>query len=157
MPSAYLSDKKCKRLLKSAVYGRLAVCCPDGHPYIIPVNYVLFEENIYIHTGFHGKKLDCIRTHPKVCFEISSAGKLYSGSRARDFSMRYWSVLVFGKAQEIHDIQRKFEIMTAFMEKYAAGSTFEALELEDMQDVNAIEISIEKISGKVGFDQKRGE
>lgn len=157
MASAQLSEKKSKRLLKSAVYGRLAVCCSDGQPYVIPVNYVLFEEKIYIHTGFHGKKINCIRSNPKVCFEISSAGKLYSGSSARDFSMRYWCVLVFGQAQEIQDIGRKFEIMGAFMEKYAAGLTFEALEIKDMQDVNVIEINIEKISGKVGFDPSRGE
>ena len=157
MPSAHLSEKKCKRLLKSAVYGRLAVCCPDGHPYIIPVNYVFFEGNIYIHTGFHGKKIDCIRSNPKVCFEISSAGKLYTGSRARDFSMRYWCVLAFGQVLEIQDFDRKFEIMNAFMEKYAAELTYEALDLKDMRDVNIIEINIEKISGKVGFDPRRGE
>lgn len=157
MPSARISEKKCKRLLESAVYGRLAVCCPDSQPYIVPVNYVLFEEKIYIHTGFQGKKIDCIRSNQKVCFEVSSAGKLYSGSRAKDFSMRYWCVLVFGKAREIHDLNRKFEIMTVFMEKYAAGLTFEALEIKDMQDVNIIEINIEEISGKVGFDPKRGD
>ena len=157
MPSAQLYEKKCKRLLKNAVYGRLAVCFPDSQPYIVPVNYVLFEEKIYIHTGFQGKKINCIRSNPKVCFEISSAGKLYAGPRARDFSMRYWCVLAFGQAQEIQDLSRKFEVMTAFMEKYAAGLTYEALDLKDMPEVNIIEISIDKISGKVGFDPKRGD
>lgn len=154
MPSAPLSKKKCMRLLKSAIYGRLAMCSPERQPYIIPVNYVLFEEKIYIHTGFRGRKIEYLRSNPKVCFEISSAGRLYAGSRARDFSMRYWSILVFGSVREVTDRSLKLDGMNALMEKYATGFTYKALELKDMQDVNVIEISIEKISGKVGFDPR---
>ncbi|MBN2244329.1 MAG: pyridoxamine 5'-phosphate oxidase family protein [Candidatus Aminicenantes bacterium] len=154
MPSAELSHKKCLRLLKSSVYGRLALCGSDQQPYITPVIYVLFENKIYIHTGFQGRKIDCLRSNPKICFEISSAGKLYAGPRAKDFSIRYWCVLVFGQAQELSDHSFKLNVMNLFMEKYAAGYNYEALDLNDMQDVNVIEVTMEKISGKVGFDPK---
>lgn len=152
MPVKVIEEAKCIHLLENAVYGRLATCGNDRQPYITPVNFILHDNKIYFHTGFQGRKLDNIAENKKVCLEISGSGKLYATPHARNFTMRYWSVLVFGKAVLVHDAAVKLEAMNLLMQKYAARHTYEPLSPEDMKIVNVIEISIDEMSGKASID-----
>lgn len=152
MPVKWLSKNKCMALLKNTVYGRLATCSQDGKPYITQLNYVLHDDKIYFHTGFKGRKLDNIKENDQICFEISAPGKMYATPHARNFTMRFWSVLVFGKAKEVKDTELKFKVMNLLMEKYAKGFEYEPLSREDMDIVNVVEISIDDISGKTSID-----
>lgn len=152
MPVKWLTREKCLRLLQKPVYGRLGTCGRGNQPYITPVNYVLYKERIYIHCAFTGRKLENLQHSSSVCFEVSSAGRLFPGPRARDFTMRFWSVLAFGHAKILDDPEFKLLIMQEFMRKYARNHSFRPLCREDMTDVNVLEISIEDISGKAGLD-----
>lgn len=154
MPVKWLSREKCLKLLDRASYGRLATCDQCCQPYITPINFVLIDEKIYFHGGFEGRKLDNIQANPKICFEISRHGKLYSAPHAKNFSMRYWSILVFGQAAQIADEQKKLLVMNKLMEKYAPGYEYVPLTFDDMKTCNLIEITIDEISGKVGVDPK---
>ena len=107
MPVVWLSKEKCENMLPFQAYGRLATAGADNVPYITPVNYVYEENSVFIHTKFTGRKLENIRHNPNVCFEISSRGNLYVSEKACGFSMRYWSILVTGRAEEITDISIK--------------------------------------------------
>lgn len=157
MPVRWMSKEKCFKLLKKAVYGRLATCDNDYQPYITPVNFVLNDEKIYFHCGFKGQKIRNIKSNSKVCFEVSRHGKLYAAPHAKNFSMRYWSILVFGQASQINDEKKKLFVMNELMEKYATGYEYAPLTLADMKTCNLIEISIDKITGKVSVDpEKRG-
>ena len=140
MPVRWMSKEKCFKLLKKAVYGRLATCDNDYQPYITPVNFVLNDEKIYFHCGFKGQKIRNIKSNSKVCFEVSRHGKL-----------------VFGQASQINDEKKKLFVMNELMEKYATGYEYAPLTLADMKTCNLIEISIDKITGKVSVDpEKRG-
>ena len=154
MPIKWLTQEKCLKLLDRAIYGRLATCDRYCQPYITPVNFALFDEKIYFHCGFEGRKIDNIRANPKVCFEISRHGKLYAAVNAKNFSMRYWSILVFGQAVQITDEQKKLLLMNKLMEKYASGYDYVPLTFDDMKSCNLIEISIDEICGKVSVDPK---
>lgn len=152
MPVEWLSRNKCVELLSQAVYGRLASCGDDEKPYITPVNFVLFDDKIYFHSGFRGRKLDNLQQNPRVCLEISEPGKIYAPPRARDFTMRFWSVLVFGKASVVEDRGLKLTVMNSLMEKYAHGYRYEPLTLADMDAVNVIAVTMDEISGKASVD-----
>ncbi len=154
MPTKWLTEEKSLRLLKGAVYGRLATCGDDHQPYITPVNFVLIEKRIYFHCGLAGRKIDNLKSNPRICFEVSRHGKLYAAPHAQNFSMRYWSVLVFGTAEQVNDPEKKLFVMNRLMEKYAANYAYVPLSLDDMKTCNLIEISIEKITGKVSVDPK---
>lgn len=154
MPTKWLTQEKSLRLIQSAVYGRLATCGDDNQPYITPVNFVLIEKKIYVHCGFEGRKIDNLKINSRVCFEVSRHGKLYAAPRAQNFSMRYWSVLVFGRATQVNDPSEKLVVMNQLMEKYAANYNYIPLTLDDMKSCNLVEISIEKITGKVSVDPK---
>jgi nitroimidazol reductase NimA-like FMN-containing flavoprotein (pyridoxamine 5'-phosphate oxidase superfamily) len=152
MPTKWLTQEKSLRLIQSAVYGRLATCGDDNQPYITPVNFVLIEKKIYFHCGFEGRKIDNLARNPAVCFEVSRNGKLYAAPLAQNFSMRFWSVLVFGRAIQVNDPGKKLVVMNQLMEKYAANHEYNPLTRDDMKSCNLIEISIEKITGKVSVD-----
>lgn len=154
MPTKWLTEEKSLRLLKSAVYGRLATCGRDHQPYITPVNFVVVENKIYFHCGFDGRKIENLKINPAVCFEVSRHGKLYPAPRALNFTMRYWSVLVFGRATQVNDPSEKLVVMNRLMEKYADNYNYIPLTLDDMKSCNLVEISIEKITGKVSVDPK---
>lgn len=154
MPVKWLSREKCLTLIERAIYGRLATCDKNCQPYITPINFTLLDEKIYFHCGFEGRKIENIQGNPKVCFEISRHGKLYAAVNAKDFSMRYWSILVFGQASRVVDEQKKLVVMNKLMEKYASGYEFVPLTFDDMKTCNLVEISIDEISGKVSVNPK---
>lgn len=152
MPVEWLSEDKCKKMLGPQVYGRLATSGKDNVPYITPVNYAYINDAIYIHCSFKGRKLDNIAHNPSVCFEISAPGNLYISEKACGFSMRYWSILVSGKAETVDRLEEKREALDAIMNKYASRFEYSDPTDEDLEKVNVIRISIETISGKMGID-----
>lgn len=152
MPTKWMSKEKCITLLSRAVYGRLATCGEDGQPYITPINFVIYNEKVYFHTGFKGRKIDNLSNNPKVCLEISGSGKMYATPHARNFTMRFWSILVFGKACEVKDKNLKLNVMNLLMEKHAKDYKYQPLSMDDMDIVNVIEISMDEITGKVSVD-----
>jgi nitroimidazol reductase NimA-like FMN-containing flavoprotein (pyridoxamine 5'-phosphate oxidase superfamily) len=154
MPVKWMSKEKCLKLLEKAVYGRLATCGDSIQPYITPINFVLNDEKIYFHCGFKGQKIKNIKSNSKVCFEVSRHGKLYVAPHAKNFSMRYWSILVFGQASQVNDETKKLFVMNKLMEKYAPGYEYTPLTLADMKTCNLIEITINEITGKVSVDPK---
>lgn len=151
-----MTHEKCLRLLKKAVYGRLATSGPENEPYITPLNFVLYDGKIYFHCAFDGKKIENLRHNPSVCFEISASGKLYAAPHAKNFTMRFWSVLAFGEARQIEDPALKLDVLNALMDKYAAGYDFTPLTIEDTKTVNIFEIIIQKINGKISVDPVTG-
>lgn len=152
MPKEWLSEEKCRKMLNPQVYGRLATSGRDNIPYITPVNYTYTNNAIYIHCALKGRKLDNIAENPNVCFEISAPGNLYISEKACGFSMRYWSILVSGKAELVGGIEEKRQAFDAIMRKYAPQFEFTDPTDDDLSKVNVIKINIESISGKMGVD-----
>lgn len=152
MPVVWLSKEKCENMLPYQAYGRLATTGADGRPYITPVNYVYEEGAVFIHTGFKGRKLNNIRNDSRVCFEISAKGNLYVSEKACGFSMRYWSILIEGRAEEVKDPAVKKMAIEALMYKYGRGFEFTPATDEEIAKVNIIRINIEELTGKMGVD-----
>jgi nitroimidazol reductase NimA-like FMN-containing flavoprotein (pyridoxamine 5'-phosphate oxidase superfamily) len=87
----HLSADECWGLLDRTEVGRVGVVV-DGDPEVFPVNFVVDDETIVFRTD-RGSKLHGLLDHPSCCFEVDGVGpKLWSG----------WSVLVKGRAEEIH-------------------------------------------------------
>jgi nitroimidazol reductase NimA-like FMN-containing flavoprotein (pyridoxamine 5'-phosphate oxidase superfamily) len=124
MPVEWLSQEKCRKMLGHQTYGRMATSGPDNLPYITPVNYVYLNDSIYIHTGFSGRKIENINSNPDVCFEISSPGNLYVSEKACGFTMRYWSIIIEGKASFVEDSAIKRVVIDAIMDKYSMNLEF---------------------------------
>ena len=96
-----LNKEQADSLLLGQVMGRLA--CTDGNlPYIFPVTYCYDGKFIYGQTN-NGSKLQIMRKHPQVCFEVDSV-----------LDMNHWqSVIVTGTFEELkeEDIKAAQEIL----------------------------------------------
>lgn len=86
-----LDEAECLRLLAAAHIGRVAVTMPGDGPLVVPVNYTFAGGAILFRSGF-GTKLRALASRP-FSFEIDD----------HDPATRTgWSVLVRGRAREIH-------------------------------------------------------
>jgi nitroimidazol reductase NimA-like FMN-containing flavoprotein (pyridoxamine 5'-phosphate oxidase superfamily) len=63
-----LSEDEIEALLRRRRIGRIG-CCVEDRPYVVPVNYAYDGAAVYVLSG-PGRKIDAMRTQPRVCFEV---------------------------------------------------------------------------------------
>ncbi len=121
----------------------------DGdRPYIIPLCFGYRNGRLYFHTADRGLKIDILKKNPRICFEFDiDAEVIDGGEKACKFSMRYRSVIGFGRAFFIEDLPTKIEALDAIMEIYSEGE-FEYPE-KSVEKTTFIGIEIESMTGKM--------
>ena len=158
MPKEWITDRQgMESLLQEALVGCLATVGPDGSPYITPLHFVYHQGKIYCHCAFEGRKIDNIRADPRVCFEVHELIKIVQSQRACDFGTRYRSVLVFGRARSLPDVDEKVTVLTALAEKYAGGQIVQPPTPERAKGTEVVEITIEEMTGKRNVDRPSTE
>lgn len=147
MPKELLNEKEVQVLLDTAAWGSLATIGPEG-PYITPLHFVLFKDNLYFHSSLNGRKIDYIRRDDRVCFVVSELLKITGASQPCNFSTRYKSVQVFGRAQVIKDINEKVFALNLIARKYYGAGDFKPIAPDQASSVAVIALRIERISGR---------
>jgi nitroimidazol reductase NimA-like FMN-containing flavoprotein (pyridoxamine 5'-phosphate oxidase superfamily) len=100
-----LNETDIEALLERNVIGRLG--CTDGETvYVIPINYIYHNNHILAHST-EGKKIDFMRSHPAVCFQVDEIENL----------VNWQSVIVWGDFEEVEDEMEKQEQMELMVEK----------------------------------------
>jgi nitroimidazol reductase NimA-like FMN-containing flavoprotein (pyridoxamine 5'-phosphate oxidase superfamily) len=123
---------------------RLALCS-DGVPYVVPLCFGYQEGVIYFHSATEGRKLEMLRKNSRVCFEMDIDHELI---RFKDrCSMRYRSVIGFGKASMVEDQEEKARALDLMMLHYHQ-EPFSYPE-EALQRTAIIKVDIEELTGKV--------
>lgn len=143
-----VSKEECVAILNSEIRGVLSLIGDDNYPYGVPVDfyYDLNENAIYIHGAKEGHKIDSIKNNNKVCFTTYNKGFLKEG----DWALNSTSVIIFGKAELINDIN----IAEDKCRKLALKIYPNKEEIEDeiksaIDRVQLIKINIEHMSGKL--------
>ena len=99
----------------------------NNEPYVVPTNYgyVMDGEKltIYLHSALRGKKLDMIRSNPKVFFELDCHRKPFEGVKPCQYGLSYSSVMGRGTASIVEDVEEKMAAMTILM-KTQTGKDF---------------------------------
>lgn len=100
----------------------------DGdEPYVVPMNYgYTLEEGelcIYLHGATVGRKIDIIKTNPKVFFEMECDVNPFEGKVACQYGTTYASVMGLGTAEVLTDVEEKIDGLTKFM-KTQTGKDF---------------------------------
>lgn len=144
-----LTQEESWQFLVDAPVGRLGLAAPDGSPYIVPLNHVVCSNEIFFHCATQGRKLGILRSNPQVCYEVDAQLGIKTGPRACDFGTYYKSVIAFGHAYEVNDIDKKIEILTRLVEKHAPPNhSFEPVAEIDAATITIIGIRIETLTGK---------
>lgn len=133
------------QILKTSSYGILSTISKNEYPHGVPVNYVFINNSIYFHCAMEGQKLDNITNNNKVSFCV--VGQTYI--IPDQFSTKYESVILFGRAFEIFDDEKNTALFE-LLKKYSPDYIEEGKEY--IKDVitksKIIKINIDHISGK---------
>jgi nitroimidazol reductase NimA-like FMN-containing flavoprotein (pyridoxamine 5'-phosphate oxidase superfamily) len=134
-------------IIKKAIICRLGLSSND-QPYIVPLNFGYENNELHFHCAKAGKKMDMIQKNNNVCFEIETDTELIKGEHACvGWTMYYSSVIGFGKASVIDDIDEKKRSLDIIMKHYTGKSEFDYTE-KNLRGVGIIKVVIENMTGK---------
>ncbi len=145
-----LSVAEAENILLEGKTGVLAINGDNGYPYAVPLNYVYFNDKIYIHSAKKGYKIDCILRNSLCSFTVTTIDTVVPET----LTTHYKSVIIFGQAKIITDLDLNRPLLYALTKKYAPNY-IEALHKEierGLNDVSMIEISIDHISAKAAIE-----
>jgi nitroimidazol reductase NimA-like FMN-containing flavoprotein (pyridoxamine 5'-phosphate oxidase superfamily) len=93
-----------------------------------------------------------IERYDHVCFSVYEMGRLLPASTALEFSVEYASVVVFGTATRVSDMEQATNALHLLLRKYAphlqAGPDYRPVVPEELVRTSVYRISIEEWSGK---------
>ena len=132
------------------ILGRSTVCrlgmCEGDRPYVVSLCFGYDSNALYFHSAGQGKKLDILRKNNNVCFDVDVDCEVVKADRACDWGMKYKSVVGFGKAIFIEDVESKRKALDVIMQQYSEG-TFEYPE-KAVRNTTIIKVEIETMTGK---------
>lgn len=100
-----MTEEDMQDMLTDSSVGRIG-CSSGGITYIVPVNYVYQDGDIYIR-GVEGQKTKMMRDNPAVCFEIDHISN----------SKNWRSLIIHGVSEEVKDEMERYEAMKLFVER----------------------------------------
>ncbi|MBM4241899.1 MAG: pyridoxamine 5'-phosphate oxidase family protein [Euryarchaeota archaeon] len=93
-------------IIKNATICRIALSV-NKMPYIVPMNFGYKDNRLYLHSASEGKKIDIIRENNNICFEMDIKHDLVKSESPCHYGMKYCSVIGFGKAYLVDDLDEK--------------------------------------------------
>lgn len=147
-------DSWIKDFLRTADYGVLATV-NDSQPFVNMNTFYYDEEDhsIFMHTAKRGRTRYNIDNEEKVSFAVSEMGRLLPADEARELSVEYKSLVVFGKGKIIEDMLIARDKMRLFVEKYfhhlKYGEDIRAITPKEIEEISVYQLEIASWSGKV--------
>ncbi|MFH1160343.1 MAG: pyridoxamine 5'-phosphate oxidase family protein [bacterium] len=127
----------------------VAMVAPAGEPYLVPMNFGYADDVIYLHSAQRGKKIDCLKKNPAVCinFTTDHALRYQSEQVACSWSMKYRSVLCYGKVEFIEDLEDKVQALNVVMKQYTEREfTYNP---PAIREVSCWKVKVAKFEGRV--------
>jgi hypothetical protein len=140
-----LSESEAKGILEKGEFGILSTASLDGQPYGVPISYSYTGNVIFFHSAIDGHKLENLRKNNRVSFCVVGRTEVLPDQ----FSTKYESAIVFGKAFELTD-DEKHKGLLEIVKKYSPGFIKEGLQyIENAANkARVYKIVIESITGK---------
>ncbi len=115
-----------------AEVGYLGILTTDGYPRVIPVNFAMYENNIYFHGAIAGEKFDLLQQSPKVTFSIDLPYSYIPSywlteENACDATMFYKSALVKGIGSVVSNPDEKINGLNLLMEKHQPEGRYQTM------------------------------
>ncbi|MBU3154964.1 pyridoxamine 5'-phosphate oxidase family protein [Clostridium estertheticum] len=140
-----LKNDEVIEILKNNSCGILSTISENGYPYGVPISYIFSNDSIYFHGAIKGHKLDNILNNDKVSFCV--VGK--TCVLPDEFSTKYESIIVFGRASEVFDDEKNMALLET-LSKYSPDFIEQGKEYikRASKATRVIKICIEHSSGK---------
>ncbi len=134
-----------EEIIRGSSVCRMGLCDGD-RPYVVPMNFGYRDGKVYMHSALEGRKLDIIRKNTNVCLVFETDLEMVHAEEACGFSMKYRSVIAWGKATIREEAQEKAFGLNVIMEHYT-GKNFE-FPAQALARVVVIRVEIEEMTGK---------
>ena len=117
-----LLKEEIERIIKKCDVCVVSMVDENGLPYSIPMNFGFHKDVIILHSSKEGKKIDILKKNNNVCVVFSTDHELTKQSEkvACSYSMKYRSVLAFGKVDFIQEKKQKIDYLNILMENYTS-------------------------------------
>ncbi len=146
-------DSKCVwEIIRRAEVCRVAFCGEDW-PYIVPMNFSMLDGTLYFHCASDGVKLDLLKANPNVCFEVETGVQVVPGDQACGWSVRYQSVIGFGCASVVEDLDEKRAGLKALLAQYRVLAQYKAdgeteIPQNILSETTIFRVDIHSLTGK---------
>ncbi|HEY7368054.1 MAG TPA: pyridoxamine 5'-phosphate oxidase family protein [Nitrosopumilaceae archaeon] len=154
------SKEKIREFLNQEHVGRIATIDKNGYPQIIPMNFVFFDDAIYMHSHTKGEKLENVSQNEKVGFEVDRELEFLPSyfedpKNASLADTLYISVVIKGKGTIVKDKQEKTKALNGLMEKYQPEGRYEKIssDMHVLDEVAIIKVIPDSIRGKYKIGQ----
>lgn len=108
------------KFLSEAKTGHLGLADKEI-PYVIPLNFIWWNDAIYYHGAAEGRKVEIIKENTNACFTVSeNYGTLVDPVPAHT-DTAYMSVLLFGTVEIVHNIEEATAALQQLLHKYVPG------------------------------------
>jgi nitroimidazol reductase NimA-like FMN-containing flavoprotein (pyridoxamine 5'-phosphate oxidase superfamily) len=134
------------KILQKETMGFLGLS-KNGMPYVVPMTYGYSNGKILLHCTLKGKKLEYIRTNPKVCFTVGwQSGRIIRHPQGGHCNANHDSIICYGIARIIEDINERCEVLNTFNQCLQPNA--KEISQEEVLNCLAIEIRINKMTGR---------
>lgn len=130
-----LNSRETHKLLSQQRLGRLG-CSLDGEPYVVPVNYLMVEESIYVHS-LPGHKINVLRANPRVCLQVDDIKD--------EFNWR--SVIVTGAYEELTDPEERERMLNRLLQRQPNLTPVESAMRPGEDKLILFRIRVDRITG----------
>jgi nitroimidazol reductase NimA-like FMN-containing flavoprotein (pyridoxamine 5'-phosphate oxidase superfamily) len=164
MPIAPTQRTKVRRLPARANYDREfidavideALSCHvgfavDGRPWVVPTIHARVEDRLYLHGAVANHMLGSLADGIEACVTVTIVDGLVLARSAFHHSMNYRSVMIFGRATRVDDLDEKQAALRALVEHVVPGRSVDAREpsANELRTTLVLTLPISEASAKV--------
>ena len=165
---SFYTQKDLDYIAENTTVGNLALNDKNGYPRIVPLNFVLIDNNIYFHGALEGEKFELLRENPKVAFSFAIPYSFIpsywtSEKMACPATIFFKSVHIRGSGLMVKNLEEKVKALTKLMQKHQPEGKFVPIEYEsklykkEIESVGVFKVISEEITVKQKFGQNFNE
>lgn len=135
-------------VIKNAIVCRIGLV-KGNCPYVIPLNFGFDGKNIYFHSARSGEKVEILKANNHICVEFEQDISIIKGEKPCNWSARYLTVVVHGRAELVDDlVEKKYGLGQVVQHYQVSGEQYPFTD-EEIKPVLVYKIIIEEIVGKI--------
>lgn len=138
-------------ILDAAEVCHLGVVQPDGSPMVLPTLYARDGDVLYVHGSPAGRLLRTARKGVPVCLTVVLLDAYVMAKSAFHHSINYRSVVVFGEAVEVTDVEEKRRALELLVDQVHPGRSAECRPPNDkeLKATMVLRVPLDEASAKI--------
>jgi hypothetical protein len=145
-------------ILDEALYCHLAWVGADGDPRVIPTIHARLEDRLYVHGSAASSTLRAIRGGLPVAIAVTIVDGIRFARSMFEHSMNYRTVVVYGTATEVTDVEELSVVFDVITDHVAPGRSAEARRPnpDELRQTTFVRVPLDEASAKVsaGFPEE---